>query len=70
MKMLQGVVKLWKSGAGWGFIARDDRRPDIFVHINNCAADIRALQEGQRVSFSERESPRDGRLEACDVAVL
>lgn len=50
--MAQGTVKWFNSQKGYGFIQPDNGGPDVFVHISAVeAAGLRALNEGQKVSF-------------------
>ena len=67
--MATGNVKFFNADRGYGFIARD-AGGDIFVHIKNCAEDIAALIEGQRVRFDERLDKRNGKPEAYAVALI
>ena len=50
--MATGTVKWFNPVKGYGFIAPDDGRSDVFVHISALeAAGLRQLDEGQKVSF-------------------
>jgi cold shock CspA family protein len=51
---------------GFGFIALDDERKDIFVHVSPCPYRA-ALQPGDRVTFNIEHDDR-GRARAVDVA--
>jgi cold shock protein len=58
---MNGTVKFFNSAKGFGFIEPDDGGKDVFVHASALeAAGIRALKEGDRVSF-EVEDDRRGR---------
>ena len=58
---MNGTVKFFNSAKGFGFIEPDDGGKDVFVHATALeGADIRALNEGDRVSF-ELEDDRKGR---------
>ena len=50
--MSQGTVKWFNPTKGYGFIQADEGGSDVFVHISAVeAAGMRALTEGQRVSY-------------------
>ena len=38
-----GTITFWNAEKGFGFIKRDDGRPDLFCHINEVADDVKAL---------------------------
>ena len=58
---MNGTVKFFNSVKGFGFIEPDEGGKDIFVHASALeAAGIRALNEGDRVSFV-LEDDRRGR---------
>jgi len=57
----QGTVKFFNFDKGYGFIKPDDGGRDIFVHVTAVErAGLRALAEGQRVSF-EIEPDKKGK---------
>eukprot|EP01001_Neometanema_parovale_P012882 NODE_9209_length_655_cov_147.375940_g8944_i0.p1 GENE.NODE_9209_length_655_cov_147.375940_g8944_i0~~NODE_9209_length_655_cov_147.375940_g8944_i0.p1 ORF type:complete len:200 (-),score=40.58 NODE_9209_length_655_cov_147.375940_g8944_i0:56-598(-) len=49
----RGTVTRWDDERGFGFIARDDRGPDVFLHASECRAESRhvSLAEGTEVEF-------------------
>jgi CspA family cold shock protein len=50
--MSTGTVKWFNTQKGYGFIQPDAGGPDVFVHITAVErAGLKALNEGQRVSF-------------------
>lgn len=54
-----GTVKWFNSTKGYGFIARGDNEPDVFVHYSAIQADgFRFLEEGDRVEFALKETPK------------
>ncbi len=67
-----GVVKWYDSSKGFGFIARDDKQPDVFVHAKQLeASGLSELYEGQNVSFDLKPGrPNDKRLSAHNVKVV
>lgn len=66
--MLTGTVKTWIDDRGFGFIARDDGKPDAFVHISAMANGL-APQIGARVEFDACDG-RGGRQASKNVRVL
>ena len=47
-----GTVKFFNAERGYGFIKPDDGGRDVFVHITAVeSAGLKALNEGQRISF-------------------
>ena len=57
---ISGTVKFFNCGKGFGFITPDEGGKDVFVHATAVeAAGMRALNEGDRVSF-ELEDDRKG----------
>ena len=58
---INGTVKFFNTAKGFGFITPDEGGKDVFVHATAVeAAGMRALNEGDRVSF-ELEDDRKGR---------
>ena len=58
---ISGTVKFFNGAKGFGFITPDEGGKDVFVHASAVeAAGMRALNEGDRVSF-ELEDDRKGR---------
>jgi cold shock protein len=56
--MPQGKVKWFDERKGYGFIATDEGK-DIFVHSNSLkSTGIRALHEGETVSFDIRQDQK------------
>jgi len=65
---IQGTVKWFNSGKGYGFIAREGGE-DVFVHYSAITGDgFRNLEEGQRVEFNNVQGPKG--LQAASVTML
>ncbi len=60
--MAQGTVKWFNATKGYGFIMPQDGGKDVFVHITAVqAAGLKGLNDGQKVSFEDRDGTRQGR---------
>lgn len=69
--MSTGTVKWFNGGKGFGFITNDDGSEDVFVHFSAINSDgFKTLDEGDKVSFSVEEDPRNGKLRAANVEKL
>jgi len=56
---MNGKVKWFNSTKGFGFIEREDKEKDVFVHISAVKdADMDGLDEGQEVTFEIEEGPK------------
>ena len=65
---IQGTVKWFNAGKGYGFISREGG-DDVFVqHSAILAEGFRELQEGQRVEFNVTQGPKG--LQAASVTIL
>ena len=57
--MTIGTVKFYNSSKGFGFISPEGGGKDVFVHATALeAAGMRALNEGQKVSFDIQPDAR------------
>ena len=57
-----GTVKWFNDQKGFGFIQPDDGGTDVFVHATALErAGMRALSEGQKVSFTTAVDKRSGK---------
>ena len=67
--MAKGTVKWFNATKGFGFIAPEGGKKDVFVHITALErAGIRSLADGQAVTF-DIESGRDGRESATNISI-
>ncbi|MFZ6026282.1 MAG: cold-shock protein [Chloroflexota bacterium] len=65
---IQGTVKWFNGGKGYGFIAREGGE-DVFVHFSAIQSDgYRNLEEGQRVEFSVEQGPKG--QQASNVVII
>ena len=48
---ISGKVKWFNSTKGYGFIARDDKEKDVFVHLSAAKAANLDLNEGDALTF-------------------
>ncbi len=67
--MAKGTVKWFNATKGFGFIAPEGGKKDVFVHVSAMErAGIHQLDDGQAVTF-DIESGRDGRESAINLAL-
>ena len=67
--MAKGTVKWFNATKGFGVIAPEGGKKDVFVHITAMErAGIRQLADGQAVTF-DIEAGRDGRESAINLAL-
>lgn len=65
--MANGTVKWFNATKGFGFIAPEGGKKDVFVHISALErSGISHLNDGQAVSF-DIEAGRDGRESAVNL---
>ena len=58
-EVLKGAIKWYNGKKGFGFIERDDKEKDVFVHITAVkAAEIKTLQENDKLEFSLEDGPK------------
>ena len=68
--MTTGTVKWFNSQKGYGFIQPEDGSKDIFVHISAVErAGLRALSEGQKVSYEVVADRKTGQSSAENLRV-
>lgn len=68
--MATGSVKWFNATKGYGFIAPDGGKRDVFLHVSAIErAGLQAPKDGQKVSF-DIETGRDGRESASNLKFL
>jgi len=66
--MQTGTVKFYNDQKGYGFIQPDSGGKDVFVHATALQrAGLRALNEGQKVSFDTAEDRRTGKIAVDNI---
>ena len=56
---MNGKVKWFNGQKGYGFIEREDKEKDVFVHVSALRkAGINGLDEGQALTFEVEEGPK------------
>jgi cold shock protein len=67
---LIGTVKFFNGERGYGFIKPDDGGRDVFVHITAVEhAGLKALSEGQRISFDVEPDKKGKGPKAVNLVV-
>jgi cold shock protein len=68
LPMASGTVKWFNGQKGYGFIQPSAGGPDIFVHISAVErAGLKALNEGQKVSYELVADRRTGKQSAGNL---
>ena len=59
MSTLKGQVKWFNPRKGFGFLEREDKEKDAFVHVTAVkAAGIKTLQENDKLEFTLEDGPK------------
>ena len=59
MSTLKGTVKWFNGKKGFGFIEREDKEKDAFVHASAVKnAGMRFLNEGDKIEFELEDGPK------------
>jgi cold shock protein len=68
MAMAIGTVKWFNATKGFGFIQPTDGGTDVFVHISAVErAEMRDLNEGQKISYDVVADKRTGKSSADNL---
>jgi CspA family cold shock protein len=66
--MATGTVKWYNETKGYGFIQPDNGGKDVFVHATALErAGMRALAEGQKISYEVEADRRTGKESATNL---
>ena len=56
---INGKVKWFNGTKGFGFIEREDKEKDVFVHVSAVRdAGMNGLDEGQALTFDVEDGPK------------
>jgi len=56
---MNGKVKWFNGQKGYGFIEREDKEKDVFIHVSALRdAGIKGLEDGQALTFDIEEGPK------------
>ena len=59
MSTLKGQVKWYNARKGFGFIEREDKEKDVFIHASAIkSAGMRLLNEGDKIEFELEDGPK------------
>ena len=56
---MNGKVKWLNGQKGYGFIEREDKEKDVFIHVSALRdAGMKGLEEGEALTFDIEEGPK------------
>ena len=56
---INGKVKWFNQNKGFGFIEREDKEKDVFVHVSAVRdAGMKCLEDGQALTFDVEDGPK------------
>ena len=63
---MNGKVKWFNGQKGYGFIEREDKEKDVFIHVSALRdAGMKGLEEGQALTFDIEEGPKGPNAVIC-----
>jgi CspA family cold shock protein len=62
---MQGTVKFFHDGDGYGFIESEEVDDDVFFHVSDLPEDVDEPEEGDELEFDQEEGDRG--LKATNV---
>ena len=58
MSTLKGTVKWFNGKKGFGFIEREDKEKDAFVHASSKSSRYEIFNEGDKLEFTLEDGPK------------
>ena len=56
---MHGTVKWFNGAKGYGFIEREDKEKDVFIHVSALRdAGMKGLEDGQALTFDVEDGPK------------
>ena len=56
---MNGKVKWFNGAKGYGFIEREDKEKDVFIHVSALRdAGMKGLEDGQALTFDVEDGPK------------
>ena len=56
---MNGKVKWFNGQKGYGFIEREDKEKDVFIHVSALRdAGMKGLEDGQALTFDVEDGPK------------
>jgi cold shock protein len=68
--MISGTLIRYNPDKGYGFIQRDDREPDVFVHVTAFADPTVEPGPGLRIEFDIGTNPKSGKPCAVNARLI
>jgi CspA family cold shock protein len=68
--MATGILKMFNTDKGFGFIKPDEGGNDVFVHISTAERSGIQLQQGMRLGFDVGQDRKTGKPRAENLRLL